>query len=199
MRASPTRAAYSRFYVDRSRADEFAEKTAAAVSGMKLCHGMAEDTELGPLVSAEHLEKVRSLVQRGQEAGAEVLAGGDRDRDLEAGNFYRPTVLHNVTSSMPQAQEEIFGPVLQVLPYDDPEEVTQLANGTQYGLAASVDLLRGGANDLGGLLLDGRLAPDAGAEAGLVLTRDDVERIAQTLGRPLQQRTTGYGKVPAGA
>jgi len=47
-------------------------------------------------------------------------------------------VLHNVTSSMPQAQEEIFGPVLQVLPYDDPEEVTQLANGTQYGLAASV-------------------------------------------------------------
>jgi aldehyde dehydrogenase (NAD+)/betaine-aldehyde dehydrogenase len=131
-------AAYSRFYVDRSRADEFAEKTAAAVSGMKLGHGMAEDTELGPLVSPEHLEKVHSLVQRGQEAGAEVLAGGDRDRDLEAGNFYRPTVLHNVTSSMPQAQEEIFGPVLQVLPYDDPEEVTQLANGTQYGLAASV-------------------------------------------------------------
>ena len=69
----------------------------------------------------------------------------------------------------------------------------------KYGLDASVDLLRGGANDLGGLLLDGRLAPDAGAEAGLVLTRDDVERTAKTLGRPLQQRTTGYGKVPADA
>lgn len=69
----------------------------------------------------------------------------------------------------------------------------------KYGLDASVDLLRGGVNDLGGLLLDGRLAPDAGAEAGLVLTRDDVERTANTLGRPLQQRTTGYGKVPAGA
>ena len=69
----------------------------------------------------------------------------------------------------------------------------------KYGLDASVDLLRGGANDLGGLLLDGRLAPDAGAEAGLVLTRDDVERTAKTLGRPLQQRTTGYGKVRADA
>ena len=69
----------------------------------------------------------------------------------------------------------------------------------KYGLDASVDLLRGGVNDLGGLLLDGRLAPDAGAEAGLVLTRDDVERTAKTLGRPLRQRTTGYGKVPAGA
>jgi FO synthase subunit 2 len=69
----------------------------------------------------------------------------------------------------------------------------------KYGLDASVDLLRGGANDLGGLLLDGRLAPDAGAEAGLVLARDDVTRVAAKLGRELQQRTTAYGKVGAGA
>jgi FO synthase len=69
----------------------------------------------------------------------------------------------------------------------------------KYGLDASVDLLRGGANDLGGLLLDGRLAPGAGAEAGLVLTLDDVTRVARELGRPLQQRTTGYGKVLTGA
>jgi 5-amino-6-(D-ribitylamino)uracil---L-tyrosine 4-hydroxyphenyl transferase len=69
----------------------------------------------------------------------------------------------------------------------------------KYGLDASVDLLRGGANDLGGLLLDGRLAPDAGAENGLVLTLDQIERVASALGRPLQQRTTGYGKVLAGA
>ena len=68
----------------------------------------------------------------------------------------------------------------------------------KFGLDASVSLLRGGANDLGGLLLDGRLAPDAGAEAGLALTRDDVERVARELGRPLWQRTTGYGKVTAG-
>jgi 5-amino-6-(D-ribitylamino)uracil---L-tyrosine 4-hydroxyphenyl transferase len=68
----------------------------------------------------------------------------------------------------------------------------------KFGLDASVDLLRGGANDLGGLLLDGRLAPEAGAEAGLVLTLDDIERVARELGRPLWQRTTGYEKVIAG-
>jgi len=68
----------------------------------------------------------------------------------------------------------------------------------KFGLDASADLLRSGANDLGGLLLDGRLAPDAGAEAGLVLTRDDIDRVARELGRPVWQRTTGYGKVVAG-
>ena len=69
----------------------------------------------------------------------------------------------------------------------------------KFGLDASVDLLRSGANDLGGLLLDGRLAPDAGAESGLVLTLGDVTRVARELGRPLEQRTTTYGKVAAGA
>jgi FO synthase len=69
----------------------------------------------------------------------------------------------------------------------------------KFGLDASVDLLRGGANDLGGLLLDGRLAPDAGAEAGLVLSLDDVARVARELGRPLRQRTTRYDEVLAGA
>jgi FO synthase len=68
----------------------------------------------------------------------------------------------------------------------------------KFGLDASVDLLRGGASDLGGLLLDGRLAPDAGAEAGLVLTLNDVARVARELGRPLRQRTTTYGEVLAG-
>ena len=68
----------------------------------------------------------------------------------------------------------------------------------KFGLDASIDLLRSGANDLGGLLLDGRLAPDAGAEAGLVLTLDDIDRVARELGRPVWQRTTSYGKVIAG-
>jgi 5-amino-6-(D-ribitylamino)uracil---L-tyrosine 4-hydroxyphenyl transferase len=68
----------------------------------------------------------------------------------------------------------------------------------KFGLDASVDLLRGGASDLGGLLLDGRLAPGAGAEAGLVLTLGDVERVARELGRPVWQRSTGYEKIIAG-
>jgi FO synthase subunit 2 len=68
----------------------------------------------------------------------------------------------------------------------------------KFGLDASVELLCSGANDLGGLLLDGRLAPEAGAEAGLVLSLDDIERVARELGRPVWQRTTGYEKVVAG-
>jgi 5-amino-6-(D-ribitylamino)uracil---L-tyrosine 4-hydroxyphenyl transferase len=68
----------------------------------------------------------------------------------------------------------------------------------KFGLDASADLLRSGANDLGGLLLDGRLAPEAGAEAGLVLTLGDVQRVARELGRPVWQRTTSYGRVVAG-
>jgi FO synthase subunit 2 len=68
----------------------------------------------------------------------------------------------------------------------------------KFGLDASVDLLRGGASDLGGLLLDGRLAPDAGTEAGRVLTLDDVARVARELGRQVRQRTTTYGEVLAG-
>ncbi|MGH8981282.1 MAG: FO synthase, partial [Acidimicrobiales bacterium] len=65
----------------------------------------------------------------------------------------------------------------------------------KYGLDASAELLRAGANDLGGVLLDGRLAPEAGAEAGLVLTAEDLARVARALGRPLRQRTTTYGEV----
>jgi FO synthase len=68
----------------------------------------------------------------------------------------------------------------------------------KFGLDASAELLRAGANDLGGLLLDGRLAPEAGAEAGQVLTLEDVSRVARELGRPLRQRTTTYSEVPAG-
>lgn len=67
----------------------------------------------------------------------------------------------------------------------------------KFGIEASAELLRSGANDLGGLLLDGRLAPEAGVESGLVLSREDVDKVAAELGRPLRQRTTRYGEVPA--
>ncbi len=132
-------AAYSRFYVDRSRAEEFAARCAGAVAAMRLGPGMNPETQLGPLVSAEHLDKVTRMVARGREAGADLVAGGERaGGELSAGFFYRPTVLANVTSDMPTAREEVFGPVLSVLPYDDPAELADLANGTEYGLAASI-------------------------------------------------------------
>ncbi|WP_406213823.1 aldehyde dehydrogenase family protein [Streptomyces canus] len=130
-------AAYTRFLVHRSLADEFAERCAKAVSGMRLGAGSAPDTELGPLVTGEHRDHVHELVRSGVQEGAQLLAGGAQVDDLP-GFFYRPTVFTDVRDDMRIAREEIFGPVLSILPYDDEDEAVARANDTEYGLAAAV-------------------------------------------------------------
>jgi len=132
-------AAYTRFFVDRRREDEFVEKVVAGVQGMKLGPGMDPETQLGPLVSAEHLAHVEELVTAGRAEGAELLTGGERAGDT--GYFYRPTVFAGVKDSMTIAQQEIFGPVLSIMAYEDDDQldaVIERANGTEYGLAATV-------------------------------------------------------------
>lgn len=132
-------AAYTRFFVERSRAEEFAQKCADAASQMKLGPGLEEGTQVGPLVTGEHLERVDGYVRAGKEEGAELVSGGERaDGELASGYFYRPTVFSGVTDEMTIAREEIFGPVIAVLPYDDPHELAARANDTDYGLAAAV-------------------------------------------------------------
>lgn len=119
-------AAYARFYVDSVRADEFVEKAAA----------MAAATEIGPLISEEHRATVDGFVRTGEAEGAELVTGGRRvDGD---GYFYEPTVFAGVRDEMSLAREEIFGPVIPILSYDDPDELVDRANDTEYGLAASV-------------------------------------------------------------
>jgi aldehyde dehydrogenase (NAD+)/betaine-aldehyde dehydrogenase len=131
-------AAYSRLFVDRRRVDEFTHKLAAAES-LKLGPGLDMETVIGPLVSSEHLDKVDRLVKTGVADGAELVTGGARaDGSLSAGYFYRPTVFGGVTDDMTIAREEIFGPVLSVLPYDDTDDLAARANDTDYGLAAFV-------------------------------------------------------------
>ena len=116
-------------------------------------------------------------------AAANVTAPGlIEDKDLSGPDWRQSRALHAV------ARLILHGKINNIQ-----------AAWPKYGLEPSVELLRGGANDLGGLLLDGRLAPDAGAEAGLALTRDDAARVASELGRKLRQRTTRYGEVPSGA
>jgi acyl-CoA reductase-like NAD-dependent aldehyde dehydrogenase len=129
-------AAYTRFYVDSARVDEFTEKIAAAASGLPIGPGLDPDTVVGPLVSPEHLARVAHYVDLGVQEGAELVTGGQRlDR---TGNFHQPTVFGNVTDQMTIAREEIFGPVLSVLSYEDPGELAARANDTEYGLAACV-------------------------------------------------------------
>jgi acyl-CoA reductase-like NAD-dependent aldehyde dehydrogenase len=132
-------AAYSRLYVHRSRADEFVDKLSGAAASMTMGPGSAPDTQLGPLVSAEHLANVDALVQAGVAEGAQLVTGGERaGGDLADGYFYRPTVFAGVRQDMRIAREEIFGPVLSVLTYDDPDEIAGRANDSDFGLAAVI-------------------------------------------------------------
>jgi len=131
--------AYARFFVDSKRVDEFAEKAGAASEGMKLGPGIEESTELGPLITEEHLNRVDGYVKEGQKEGAELVTGGERaDGELASGFFYRPTVFSGVKDEMTIAREEIFGPVVSILPYESEDELIARANDTEYGLGASV-------------------------------------------------------------
>ncbi|MGH8868214.1 MAG: aldehyde dehydrogenase family protein [Actinomycetes bacterium] len=140
-------AAYSRFYVDRSRADEFTEKLGAAMSSITMGPGTSPGTQLGPLISAEHRDKVEGFVTSGVEQGAKVLVGGKRgEGDLAAGYFFEPTLVASVEHGMQIARDEVFGPVLPVITYDEPDELVGWANDTDFGLVASVwtsDVARG--------------------------------------------------------
>jgi aldehyde dehydrogenase (NAD+)/betaine-aldehyde dehydrogenase len=131
--------AYARFFVDARRADEFAEKAAAASEAMKLGPGLEESTQLGPVISEEHLNRVHGYVESGQEEGAQLVTGGERgEGELANGFFYKPTVFSGVKDDMKIAQEEIFGPVITIHPYESEDELAARANDTQYGLGASV-------------------------------------------------------------
>ncbi|RSM79751.1 betaine-aldehyde dehydrogenase [Amycolatopsis sp. WAC 01375] len=129
-------AAYTRFFVDRKREQEFVAKLAAGLEDLKLGPGLDESTQLGPLVSAKHREHVDFLVSTGREQGADLVTGGRRiDRE---GYFYSPTLFAGVADDMTIMREEIFGPVLAVTAYDDQDELLARANDTEYGLAATV-------------------------------------------------------------
>ena len=132
-------AAYSRVYVERPLAYRFAEAAAGAASAMRLGPGLDEGTQLGPLVSHAHRERVEGYIRGGVEEGAELLCGGERPAGaLERGAFLTPAVFTGVTDAMRIAREEIFGPVICVMPFDDVSEVVDRANATDYGLGASV-------------------------------------------------------------
>jgi acyl-CoA reductase-like NAD-dependent aldehyde dehydrogenase len=97
------------------------------------------NTRLGPLVSAQQQERVRGYIKKGIEEGAKLVTGGpEQPEGLEKGFFVKPTVFSNVRNDMTIAQEEIFGPVLSIIPYEDEEDAVRIANDTIYGLAAAV-------------------------------------------------------------
>lgn len=128
----------SRLLVQESVYDAFLAKFVEAVKGIKVGNPLDEDTDMGALVSKSHLETVDNYVQIGLSEGAKLAIGGKRVDGLPEGNFYEPTVLYDVDNKMRVAQEEIFGPVLVVIPFKTEEEAIKIANDSIYGLAGVV-------------------------------------------------------------
>ncbi|WP_242213081.1 aldehyde dehydrogenase [Bacillus cereus group sp. BfR-BA-01383] len=128
----------SRLLVQESVYEQFLEKFVAAVQRIKVGNPLSEDTDMGALVSKSHLETVDRYVEIGISEGAKLAYGGKRVKSLVEGNFYEPTILYDVDNSMRVAQEEIFGPVLVVIPFKTEEDAIRIANDSIYGLAGVV-------------------------------------------------------------
>ena len=128
----------SRLLLQESIYDQFMDKFVAAVKQIKVGDPTHEDTDMGALVSKNHMETVEAYVDIGIKEGAKIACGGKRITGLGEGNFYEPTVLYDVNNKWRVAQEEIFGPVLVVIPFKTEEEAVSIANDSQYGLAGVV-------------------------------------------------------------
>lgn len=125
-----------RFVVHTQVMEEFLDRTAQIMSAMKVGDGLDESNDVGPLINARQRDRVEQLMVEAVGQGVEVLTGGGRPSHLEKGYFYQPTLVANVSMANTLAHEEIFGPVLPVIPFSDPEEALEIANSTEYGLAA---------------------------------------------------------------
>ncbi len=124
--------------VPRGKQDEVVAIAKATAEGISVGPG-SSDAMLGPLVSATQRDRVRGYIQKGIDEGATLVTGGvDAPEGLDKGYFVKPTIFSDVTSDMTIAQEEIFGPVLVIMPYDDEDEAVEIANSTIYGLAGGV-------------------------------------------------------------
>ena len=131
--------AWTRMLVPRSRHDEIVEMAVAAAGKYTVGDPTDESTRIGPMSSDVQRDRVRGYIEAGIAEGADLALGGPTAPDgLATGAYVRPTIFAGVRADMRIAQEEIFGPVLSVLPYDDVDEAVEIANATVYGLAGAV-------------------------------------------------------------
>ena len=140
LNSGQTCTALTRMLVPESKYEEAAKVATEVANTFKVGDPLAETTRLGPLTSAAQLERVRSYIRKGVQEGAELLVGGAEPPEgaPAGGYFVRPTVFGKVKNSMTIAQEEIFGPVLSIIPYKDEEDAVRIANDSPYGLAGAV-------------------------------------------------------------
>src|SRR6056300_619671 len=130
----------SRLIIHRSQYDELSKKVVERVSQVKVGHPLDTSIKMGPVVSEAQYQKVLNYIQIAKDEGAELLLGGN-PMEIEGcpgGFFVEPTVFGNVRSNMRIAQEEVFGPIMSLMPYDDLDEAIEIANSTTYGLTAAI-------------------------------------------------------------
>ncbi|MCH4243365.1 aldehyde dehydrogenase family protein [Acinetobacter gerneri] len=128
----------SRLYVHESILDEVLEKLKIAAQSMTITNGLDESSTMGPLVSKRQYETVMRYIERAQEDGAELIIGGQRPEGLEKGYYVQPTIFLDKDEKTCIAKEEIFGPVLTVMPWTDIDDLVERANNSVYGLAAGI-------------------------------------------------------------
>ena len=133
-----TCSAWTRMLVPRARHDEAVEMAKAQLAKLTLGDPFDKNTRLGPLASATQRDTVLDYIEKGKNEGATVVAGGGKPANLARGFYVEPTIFANVDNRMTVAQEEIFGPVLSIIPYDSEAEAIAIANDSQYGLAGGV-------------------------------------------------------------
>ncbi|WP_027855818.1 betaine-aldehyde dehydrogenase [Marinobacterium jannaschii] len=130
----------TRVFVHDSIYDEFIKRVAERTGKMIIGDPTDPETQVGALISTQHMEKVLGYIEAAKAAGARLVCGGERatENGLDKGNFVQPTVFADCTDDMPNVQEEIFGPVMSILRFSDEEEVVRRANDTEFGLAAGL-------------------------------------------------------------
>ncbi|MCM3726939.1 aldehyde dehydrogenase [Neobacillus cucumis] len=128
----------SRIYVERPVYEEFLTRFAERVRTLKVGHPLEADTNVGALVSKEHYDRVNSYIDIAREEGATILTGGKRPDGYKKGYYLEPTILVGLDRNSRCVREEIFGPVVTVMPFDMEEEVVMQANDTHYGLSATI-------------------------------------------------------------
>ena len=138
LNSGQTCSAWTRLVVPRALQAQIIDIAVAAAERLTLGHPLAETTRLGPLVSAGQQQSVRDHIERGIHSARLVTGGAEQPDGLDRGFYVKPTIFADVDNSTPLAQEEIFGPVLSVIPYDSIDEAVAIANDSPYGLAGGV-------------------------------------------------------------